>query len=440
MIQELRSGHFELLRRTLERARTLSPFYSKSLASTSTSISSLSELNALPFLSRNDLTEHLESIIIPTTEPFCLNTTHGTSTDPGMATNSRMPRRPLIFFKDIEELSLRVEIQSSLHPPGEKRPLVCQLINLEHGIDPATFGPGCFCMPLESIRHFNTICSLLKKRFQFDGFQDHVSVLSGSLRMIKVFTLLCLQRSVPIKNFSVELVASYGNQLTTRWRKLLEDAWQAPIHDVYGLSEVPGLHAHWCRHCGSFHFSNLALVETLDVLENTLTSRGLARLVGTSLYPLSSAIPIIRYCTEDLIEVGEVCDQTGLNGITYVGREGATLLNGRKVLLSPVIVHEILDEFPDVATQEFDFADKLGLAFTGGFKKWKSFRKDEELVVSIELRWPPVHYVDRASELTAMLRKRILEQSSELAAQESAGLKFSVLLLPPDSIDDFLIY
>jgi phenylacetate-coenzyme A ligase PaaK-like adenylate-forming protein len=265
-------------------------------------------------------------------------------------------------------------------------------------------------------------------------------VLSGSLRMIKAFTLLCRQRSISTKEFAIELLACYGNQLTTRWRRLLEDTWQTQVHDIYGLSEVPGLHANWCRHCASFHFSNLAIIETLDVLDNTLTSRGLAKLVGTSLYPLSSAVPIIRYYTEDLIDIGDVCERAGLNKISYIGREAATLLNGPKVLLSPVVVHDILDEIPDVATQEFDFAAKLNLRFSGGFKKWKPFRKEKELVVSVELRWPPDHYQERASDLTAVLRKKILEMSPELAAQSREGLEFSVRLLPPNSIDDFLIY
>jgi hypothetical protein len=149
---------------------------------------------------------------------------------------------------------------------------------------------------------------------------------------------------------------------------------------------------------------------------------------------------MIRYCTEDLIDIGDVCDRTGLSRISYIGREGATLLNGGKVLLSPVVVHEILDEIPDVATQEFDFAEKLNLRFTGGFKKWRAFWKSDELAISVELRWPPAHYKDRASVLTKIIRKKILERNHELAAQERAGMRFLILLLPPNSIDDFLIY
>lgn len=440
MIQELRSSHFEMLRRTLERARRLSPYYGASLAGSDIAVSSLSDLRALPLLSRGQLTDHLESVLIPAVEPFCINTTHGTTTDPRASTNSRLSHRPLMIFKDLEELDSKRAFQEALHSTAEQRPLICHLIDFEHGIDPATFGPGCFCMSMETPRHFDTVRALLSKRFHFEGFRDRVSVLAGSLRTIKAFTLLCQQRNISTREFGVEVVACYGNQLTTRWRSLLEDAWGVPVHDIYGLSEVPGLHAHWCTHCDAFHFSNLAIVETLDVLDGGPVIRGLARLVGTALYPLSSALPMIRYCTGDLVDIGDECGATGLNMIRYVGREGATLLKGRTVLLSPVTVHEVLDDVPDVATREFEFAEKLGLRFTGGFKKWRPVAADGELTIHIELRWPPDHYKARAAELAATLLTSLLDRHPPLAAERREGLDVSVRLLPPGALQEILVY
>lgn len=137
------------------------------------------------------------------------------------------------------------------------------------------------------------------------------------------------------------VVSSY-EQLTGTARTRLEEAFQAPVANLYGSVEV-GLAAWECAE-GRMHFhSDMVIPEVLDSSGSAAGSGESGRLVMTSLK--GTAMPLIRYDTGDLAVAADdascACGSAAPSIMRLEGRAAARAVTGSGRLVSPytLMVH-----------------------------------------------------------------------------------------------------
>jgi hypothetical protein len=433
-----RPAQLALVRATLRHAFAHTRYYRDALADLDLGIESIEGLRRFPLLTRDTLMAKGIDLLAEGVVPEYLGITSGT-------TFGAESVEPLLHFQTEEEHGAWVSLHEHVAQESRGiRPLMLRLRDVDHGVEIAGTFPGCFSLPLEKPYHFELVTSVLGREWSFPGFTGRVQSLSGPLNILKLLTLLCIERGIDAADFDVRLLTSSGWQMTSRWRGLLLGYWRhAMLDDVYGLSEAPGMSALKCAHCSHYHFSPLVVVETLGVDSDEPVDFGLARLVVTCLVPLAQSQPIIRYDTNDLIDIVGVCSTTGQIGFDYVGRRSKVVLlkeDGRPLfILSPGMVTEVLDAVPDVGEFENARANRFGLRNTFGQAKysltWETVGTQLHVTLVIELRWPPLHYAKAARELREMLQQRILDQSAALAnAVDRRWVHLDVRLVEPGAL------
>jgi hypothetical protein len=379
------AGLGDALGETIERAARLSPYYREVFAGLDKAVRSVDDVRRFPLLTREILIERTYDMLADGAVPITVSLSGGTT---GAVDGLH---RPVLTFHDEEESRARRAVLDASYGALSPQPLFMHLVNLGHGYDTSAALEGAFQMALERPFHFQAILSVLRHRFSFPGFTPRVRGLAGALRLLKALTLLCQEGGIDGADFEIELVSSSSSHLTSRWRGVLAEYWGAEIDETYGLSEVPGLHARRCTACGHFHFAPLAVVEILALGSDEPVEAGVGRVVATSLYPLAAIQPIIRYDTGDAVDIVGHCDFAGTFGFAFLGRVADAPMvpgsSGRATLLSPIVVNEVLDGDPRVATEQFAFAKALGLDTGVGYQKW-GFRLDGDrhvLELAIEM-------------------------------------------------------
>lgn len=407
---------------TVERAVRTSPYYAEAFRGCDTRIASLADLRRLPLLTRKVLVERGHDMVATDHAPVTVSMTGGTSLATGGA------RRPLLIYRSEAESQARRAVIEGFLAGVSPRPLIVQLVNLGHGYEAISGFEGCFQMAIERPFHIDAILALLDGTFAFRGFTPRVQALSGALRHLKALTFACMERGIDGRRFGLGLVMSSSNHLTSRWRRLLEEYWGAAVDDGYGLSEVPGLHARRCVECGRFHFSTQAVAEVLALDGDAPVEHGVGRLVATALHPLCTMQPIIRYDTEDVIEIVGHCAARETFGFEFLGRRSqlvtAAGADGPRVLASPIAVNEVLDAVPDIAVQNFAFVKDLGIRASFGLQRWSlaaAADAPRRIELEVELRWSPHEYRAEAAGLADSLRPRVLAAAPALAASIDAG-------------------
>lgn len=425
------------LNETIRRAARLSPYYREAFAGVDLNFDSLDGLRRIPLLSRELLISRAFDMLAEGSVPVTVSMSGGTTSAQGGGF------RQVMFFRGEEESRARREATQRAYGSLGVRPLILHLMNLGHGYDPSFGLEGVFQMPLERPFHFEAILSLIRHEFSFPGYTPQIMAIVSALRMLKALTLLSIERGIDGSELGIALLSSSSNHLTSRWRRILGEYWQAQIDETYGISEVAGLHARRCAKCGHFHFGPDVVVEVLAVDSDEPVVTGVGRMVATSLYPLAAIQPIIRYDTEDLVEVFDDCAARGTFGFEFVGRRKNAVIapgaDGSRVLLSPITVNEVLDGIPDIATQQFVFADLLGLRSQGvGYQKWSVLQRPEErrVELAVELKWSPTQFRPAAGDLRERLRSLVLDAAPALADAVGGGeVGFDVTLHEPGSTD-----
>jgi phenylacetate-coenzyme A ligase PaaK-like adenylate-forming protein len=428
-----------LLNATLVHAAQNSPYYERLLKGEAVELGDLSELRRFPILTRELAAKHNTELLVRDIFPEYVACTGGT-------TLGSHGREPLRRFQTERERSFWVSLHESLRSncPGEW-PIEMRLITMEHGLDFPGALRGVFPMPLERPSHFLALISLLKKTFSIPGFSQRVRWLSGSLTGIKPLTLLCMERGIEGAQFEFDLICVHGWHVTRRWQTLLEEFWNVQLGESYGLSEVPGLYAVRCGACGHFHFSPLCINEVLDLDNNENVAVGIGRIVSTSFYPLNQSQPLLRYDTEDVIEIlPERCALTDRFGFEYLGRVRdivrRTCAGSSQILCHPIMLSEILGDLPDVAVQPHFRVAALGLSTTFGWQKYslstETKEDQQEIGLAIELVWSARSFPDAAKHLSAKIEERLLERSPALRCAISEGdVVLKISLCEPQSTD-----
>lgn len=430
---ELPPETLERLEDTIERAAKLSPYYREAFSEIDIRVRSIEDLRKLPLLSRDTMFSNAFHMMATGSVPVSVGMSGGTTSQVDGVF------RQLITFKNDEESRSRRASVDESYRNVEVRPLLLHLMNLGHGYDTSAALEGIFQMAIERNFHVQAILSLLRHEFSFPGYTSRIKAMVGALRLIKALTMLCVEGGIASSEFDISLISSSSNHLTSRWRILLEQFWNADVDETYGLSEVPGLRARRCVDCGHFHFSPSAFVEVLGVEEDEPVELGVGRVVATSMLPNAALQPIIRYDTADLIDVRMWCSTRNALGFEFLGRRRDVVVapvdGAVRCVVSPIGLNEVLDSFPDIATVQYGFAQQLDICSHGvGYQKWATRRAadGQELVLDIELKWSPFEFATRAGELRDTIRQEVLKAAPILSdLVVAADLCFDVVLHEP---------
>jgi phenylacetate-coenzyme A ligase PaaK-like adenylate-forming protein len=176
---------------------------------------------------------------------------------------------------------------------------------------------------------------------QLNTFRPHI--VYGRVTPLRVLAGYLVDAGIKA---GIRSVVTTAEALDNRSRALLQDAFGAPVYDIYGLTESGALG--WeCREHAGYHLSEDVVITEFD---DAATSNGARPLLVTNLDLF--ALPIIRYACGDLVT-------PGLASTCACGRRFRTLarLDGRSMdavrladgsLIAPTTVLEAIESIPGV--------------------------------------------------------------------------------------------
>ncbi|MFM0248472.1 phenylacetate--CoA ligase family protein [Paraburkholderia sediminicola] len=266
--------------------------------------------------------------------------------------------------------------------------------------------------------------SLLTGSHRDAGVAAHCTVLVGLERAIRAFAHDTLARHPDGLFTQLDAVVTYAQYLTERGRSLIERAFNAPVRDRYGMSEVFGGAAQGSG--GWYHFDPSVVAEVVAPSTHNAIREGVGLLVLTALYPFQEAQPLIRYLTGDIVRVTHAdSSRPGEIAIKPMGREryGILTQDGSDWLLLPADVYEVIDTIDEIKRAPLfrDSSQVLDPYLIGHPRYHVQFRDEGRcrcITISIELKEDAMRSVDRISE---SLRAGVLLRSASAQAALSAG-------------------
>lgn len=280
--------------------------------------------------------------------------------------------------------------------PAIARGLALEVRAMHHGIPDGPAPAGRLRMPFTfTTTAFRQFAQLLGDAHR----GKRVTSLIIGAGALKAMSVWLLENGHPPSKFKVRMIGTNGFRLTRFWRGWLERTWGATLWDNFSLSEfvTPAME---CHACGHHHWlSPPVLHEVLDVVSREPISRGVGELTLTSLHPFAQAMPLIRYRTGDLVEIGPRCAAVGARGFSPLGRVSHSILEGNRLLLSAQEVLEVLEAEPLVAMHPHP-VETLGLVQSreiGGVKH-RLQRVGQRLTLEVELRFDPALFTQAAVE------------------------------------------
>lgn len=226
-----------------------------------------------------------------------------------------------------------------------------------------------------------------------------------------------LERGVDPRRFGIRGISTTGFRLSPHWRARVKEAWGAPVFDNFSLSELPSA-ALECTACGFNHWLPPPVwPEVIDPLTHRPLKRGVGVLVVTTLWPCVQAMPLLRYWTGDLVELGPRCAEAKAQGIRFRGRERQSL----GLLVAAQDVVDALEAEPLVARHPHP-VEQLGLvrSVDCGAVKYELARVKRDVVVRVELKFDPKAYPAEADALGWRIAHALLGASLSLRRLERA--------------------
>jgi phenylacetate-CoA ligase len=210
-----------------------------------------------------------------------------------------------------------------------------------HMIQAAVQSQGACVIPAggrTTVTPFPRVVNLMKKL--------DVTVLSClSLQAVMIAETAEIMGKQPNRDFPhLRAICTAGEPLTAGRRKLLEEIWQVPIFDFYGMTEI-GTAVVDCEYGRPHALDDYFIIELLDEeLKMEVKPGELGYLVVTALK--KRATPMIRYLTGDRARyVDEKCACGKTRFLEIHGRKEDTVsVNGR--LLDLLDLEGIVSQFP----------------------------------------------------------------------------------------------
>lgn len=246
---------------------------------------------------------------------------------------------------------------------------------------------------------------------------DHIDAFSPALR---IYSEWLRQRGVDPRALGVRGLTGYGSIQPLAWRRRLAREWGAEVQDIYGLSEVKHSEATSCPVCGAYHFVRPIVAEVVDPGSGAPIREGSGVLVLSELRPFALAQVLLRYWTGDLVEVSGPCMLADL-GFHFRGRlDHCVRVDAAEgpIYVGPLQVAEHLAELADVAQHSLPWAS---WAVDVGAPRFALEGDGRRITVAVELRYAPDLYPERAAEVLAEVRARLLDAVRGLAPAIERG-------------------
>jgi len=416
----------QLLPRTILHAFEQSHFYAALWGPAVGTVRRIDDLSALPMVNKVLLSQSFEDLLTSNEVPALVQQTSGTGGTPLPIYRSS---REIDFIK----FFFSKAIGSS---PAGLAPVVLNLTDTYHG--PPIEIPGHnYTIPVSITDDamLAEACRLVAEPLRIPGVQRHVSAIVGLVPYIKIFTAHLIDRGFDFAASRVSVIVPIATALSGRWRSLLSDTWGAQVIDRYSLSEIFG-GATLCSDCRNYHFDATVIPEVVHPISGSRISSGVGILVLTCLYPFVQMQPMIRYRTDDLVEISQDSCQTDLS-VKFLGRLANACIVGGEVLVHPMDVHDILDGCPDVAStgRLYDLATVKDHTAGGvpifGWEVRSDATEHVTVTWRVGLRYSPKLYPDSSSALAHRLESALLSKSPKLKRYISdARCTLRVELLP----------
>jgi phenylacetate-coenzyme A ligase PaaK-like adenylate-forming protein len=402
-----------LLPRTLDHARIVSPFYAQRLDDLISRQSlTLVDLPLIPLLTKSDLTENYDLICRPLGPPQFVMYTSGTE------------GKELLVPVSPDEIAAGEKYFSGILPEITEKPLTLSLVRVGHGGQ--WFSPSVPTIPAHVTFGPEQVISLLRRRYNFPGVENRISVVEGNLLTLRSLTSNLKELGIDGKDFGIKVIMTTGWYLTPSQRNELESFWSATVIDRYGVTEVNG-DAKQCLSCGKFHFDPVVIPETVHPVTKAPVLDGVGGMVLTGLWPFNQVAPKIRYELGDVVKVNSrpTC-RISDPSFEFLGRHNQSifLIDGANIryLLFPTEIADVLDEYPEAVRRS-----------QTGFLNFRSTLTEDTRrpCVTVEIEWLGNH----GSAADEVAERLIMRSEFLREALRDQVCSLQVSLRDPDSLE-----
>lgn len=440
----------EAIEATLANA-VRAPYYRRVFGDRWKRVHSIDDLARLPILEKMTAIRHQRELVVGRAPAGFGIASSGT-------TRREIDLPPLNVLTTPEELDASERIAEEIEAARERRRgprrrerdpypgWTLVVIAVTHGLPPADPGPDELFVPWMYDRNSLYMLETVLSRRQPDG--RRVTAMRLSVGALKCFLAWMLERGKDPAQLGVKLIGTNSFRLSPFWRELTERKFGAQVFDNYSLSEF-ATPATECKACGWLHFGWPPIAyEVLDLSSAKRIDKGVGRLVLTGLYPFVQKMPLIRYDTGDVIELGPRCSATGARGVRFLGRvrRGLVIKDGRRGLfvLAPTVVQDVLEAFPETERSTHPLIT-LGHVKSRdiGLPRWTIERDRREVRVDFEVRFDPHIFEARAQALAREVERSIQKGDPQLRSLVRRGrlrlvarpVPAQSLKPPPDKYD-----
>lgn len=430
MAPRRRRLHDEQLVQTLAHAAAHAPYYRRTWGRAWQRVRSVRELPALPVLTKAEAIRNQRALVTTGRRAFVGVVSSGTHARDGQLL--RVPRTG-------EEAQALGELEARAYgdaPADDGWGL--EVRNVHHGVL-GEAKPGRLVVPWTYTAQALRLLEDVLARPQADGRRVTSMVIGAGA--VTAFTSWLLARDVDPARFGLSLIGTNGFRLAPRWKARVAAAFDATVLDNYSLSELP-TPALECTDCGFNHWLLPPVVsEVVDPFTKAPVTKGVGVLVVTTLVPWVSAMPLVRYWTGDLVELGPHCDAVDGAGFRFRGRLEQSLATAKHgVLVAMQDVMDVVESSPSTARHPHPM-ETLGLVEgieCGAGKVELSLSTARGRVapkVRVELRFDPRLFPEEAEAFGGELAKALLAASPALRKLERAKTgELEVALCAPGTL------
>jgi len=309
--EQQRSYQLEMLRETLEIAETNVPYYRelfRNIGFCSKDLKSLDDLENLPVLKKSDIKNNPKAFVSVGEQASELVENHTSGT-----TGTRL-----------DLVTTRTCVQKYFAVAWRQR----GWFDVDNGMAHATFN-GRTIVPLEQ-KHPPFWCHNKPGKqtlFSFyhikpSNLKAYVEELSrfprqyitGYPSILHLFSNLLLENRIELP-WRPKAIFTSSETLLENQRSAIARAFRAPVADYYGMGEQ-GISASQCPF-GNYHFDfEVGIAEILPIAEDPLVGK----IVCTGFF--NTAMPLIRYDTQDIVHLSESDCPCGRKGLVAKGIDG----------------------------------------------------------------------------------------------------------------------
>lgn len=387
----------ETLRDTLTYMKETLPFYQRILKDVDTRTFEREELKNLPITTKDHLKQQPDGFISHTLVPEHVTWTGGT-------TGNAIP----VYYS-------REELASMYNEPPERKSRFLGIVvhNTDHGlplkVPTEVFWLDHFLDVNIFSRNLETLISDLTTEHHVPGVESYPSIISfTSQENLKALTLELLRRG--ITHVPIKYIFGTGDYISPYWISLVERVFKGKYMDCYANTETAAM-AVRLPCCNHFHFNPTIIPEVVDTETYEPIEEGSGYLLVTTLYPYRQMQLLLRYNTEDIVEITPCSEGFAFE---LEGRsEELFSVNHTRVSFKTFL--DIVDDIPDIWMREPYCYKPVRVDYN---------KERGEITLTCYLMYPPEMYPGRVTEIKENITTQFFKAYPELRGK--ATLTFAL--------------